>query len=267
MPAIQNVERRGAVYYWRRAVRFQDGKPFTLRLSLRTTIQAVARSMGCAMTAKSETLKMTLGQNGRSATLTTLQKAGIYRKAMEEMRDHLEQVHVGYQRTDPDATYMIEGLVDIYEAMLRDFVVHGVPEDVGSPTHVKERFGSLTDEQRESLVEFFADDPEWRQRTRSKASGTLEDAGVVETEDNVDIARKVAFEGRLAAALEYRRRLADPSSMWSGFVGHHVMDIPAAMPTKAATPTIAAADTMPDVGEPWASMTPVQAAAQFIADN
>jgi len=118
---------------------------------------------------------MTLGQNGRSATLTMLQKAGIYRKAMEEMRDHLEQVHVGYQRADPHATYMIEGLVDIYEAMLRDFVVHGVPEDVGSPSHVKERFGSLTDEQRESLVEFFADDPEWRQRTRSEASGTLED--------------------------------------------------------------------------------------------
>ncbi|MBY0301166.1 MAG: hypothetical protein K2W89_05250, partial [Sphingomonas ginsenosidimutans] len=94
MPAIQNVERRGAVYYWRRTVRFQDGKPFTLRLSLRTTAQAVARSMGCAMTAKSETLKMTLGQDGRAASLTTVQKAGIFREAMEGMRDHLERVHV-----------------------------------------------------------------------------------------------------------------------------------------------------------------------------
>lgn len=84
------------------------------------------------MTAKSETLKMTLGQDGRAASLTTVQKAGIFRKAMEGMRDHLEQVHVGYQRTEPDATFMIEGLVGIYEAMLRDFVVHGVPENVGS---------------------------------------------------------------------------------------------------------------------------------------
>lgn len=110
MPAIQNVERRGAVYYWRRTVRFQDGKPFTLRLSLRTTAQAVARSMGCAMTAKSETLKMTLGKDGPAAKLTTVQKAGIFRQAMEGMRDHLEQVHVGFQRTEPDATFMIEGL-------------------------------------------------------------------------------------------------------------------------------------------------------------
>lgn len=98
MPAIQNVERRGAVYYWRRTVRFQDGKPFTLRLSLRTTTQSVARHMGTAMTAKSEMLKMDLSPNGRSATLTTLQKAGIFRTAMEEMRDHLEQTHVGYRR-------------------------------------------------------------------------------------------------------------------------------------------------------------------------
>ncbi|KQM38196.1 hypothetical protein [Sphingomonas sp. Leaf10] len=95
------------------------------------------------MTAKSETLKMTLGQDGRAASLTTVQKAGIFRKAMEGMRDHLERVHVGYQRTDPDATFMIEGLVGIYEAMLRDFVVNGVPENVGMPMARKPSSRSL----------------------------------------------------------------------------------------------------------------------------
>ena len=75
LPAIQNVERRGAVYYWRRTVRFQDGKPLPLRLSLRTTDQSVARRMACAMTTRSEALRMSLGQGGRTATLTTAQKA------------------------------------------------------------------------------------------------------------------------------------------------------------------------------------------------
>lgn len=219
MPAIQNVERRGAVYYWRRTVRFQDGKPFTLRLSLRTTAQAVARSMGCAMTAKSETLKMTLGQDGRAASLTTVQKAGIFREAMEGMRDHLERVHVGYQRTDPDATFMIEGLVGIYEVMLRDFVVNGVPENVGSREHVEARFSGLTDEQKETLIDFFADRPDWRERSHDKAAQDLRTVGVAETEDNLDIARKVNLEGRLAAALEYRRRLVDPATMWAA--SHH----------------------------------------------
>ena len=270
MPAIQNVERRGAVYYWRRTVRFQDGKPFTLRLSLRTTAQAVARSMGCAMTAKSETLKMTLGKDGPAAKLTTVQKAGIFRQAMEGMRDHLEQVHVGFQRTEPDATFMIEGLVGIYEAMLRDFVVHGVPENVGSREHVEARFSGLTDEQKETLIDFFADQPEWRERSHDRAAQDLRTAGVAETDDNLDIARKVNLEGRLAAALEYRRRLVDPATMWAAMTDDRIPAAPMPFAAVAAAPVTVPAQLPPrepEVAEPWASMTPTQAAERFIADN
>lgn len=270
MPAIQNVERRGAVYYWRRTVRFQDGKPFTLRLSLRTTAQAVARSMGCAMTAKSETLKMTLGKDGPAAKLTTVQKAGIFRQAMEGMRDHLEQVHVGFQRTEPDATFMIEGLVGIYEAMLRDFVVHGVPENVGSREHVEARFSGLTDEQKETLIDFFADQPEWRERSHDRAAQDLRTAGVAETDDNLDIARKVNLEGRLAAALEYRRRLVDPATMWAAMTDDRIPAAPMPFAAVAAAPVTVPAPLPPrepEVAEPWASMTPTQAAERFIADN
>lgn len=270
MPAIQNVERRGAVYYWRRTVRFQDGKPFTLRLSLRTTAQAVARSMGCAMTAKSETLKMTLGKDGPAAKLTTVQKAGIFRQAMEGMRDHLEQVHVGFQRTEPDATFMIEGLVGIYEAMLRDFVVHGVPENVGSREHVEARFSGLTDEQKETLIDFFADQPEWRERSHDRAAQDLRTAGVAETDDNLAIARKVNLEGRLAAALEYRRRLVDPATMWAAMTDDRIPAAPMPFAAVAAAPVTVPAPLPPrepEVAEPWASMTPTQAAERFIADN
>ncbi len=270
MPAIQNVERRGAVYYWRRTVRFQDGKPFTLRLSLRTTAQAVARSMGCAMTAKSETLKMTLGQHGRAASLTIAQKAGIFREAMEGMRDHLERVHVGYQRTDPDATFMIEGLVGIYEVMLRDFVVNGVPENVGSREHVEARFSGLTDEQKETLIDFFADRPDWRERSHDKAAQDLRTVGVAETEDNLDIARKVNLEGRLAAALEYRRRLVDPATMWATMTDDRGPAAAMPLAAVAAAPAAVPAPVLPhvpEVAEPWASMTPTQAAERFIADN
>lgn len=270
MPAIQNVERRGAVYYWRRTVRFQDGKPFTLRLSLRTTAQAVARSMGCAMTAKSETLKMTLGKDGPAAKLTTVQKAGIFRQAMEGMRDYLEQVHVGFQRTEPDATFMIEGLVGIYEAMLRDFVVHGVPENVGSREHVEGRFSGLTDEQKETLIDFFADQPEWRERSHDRAAQDLRAAGVAETEDNLDIARKVNLEGRLAAALQYRRRLVDPATMWAAMTDDRIPAAPMPFAAVATAPATVPAPLPPrelEVAEPWASMTPTQAAERFIADN
>lgn len=75
LPAIQSAERRGATYYCRRAVQWQDGESFRLRLSLRRTIQSVARHMGTAITAKSELLKMMVGP-------ATTQKAAILRKAM-----------------------------------------------------------------------------------------------------------------------------------------------------------------------------------------
>lgn len=49
--------------------------------------------MGYAMT---ETLKMTLGKVGLASSLTTVQKAAVFRRAMEGMRDHMKQVNVGY---------------------------------------------------------------------------------------------------------------------------------------------------------------------------
>ncbi len=56
---------------------------------------------------------------GRSARLMTIEKAAICRKAKEERQDHLEQMHIDYQRDDFDATYMIEGFVEIYEAIFK----------------------------------------------------------------------------------------------------------------------------------------------------
>ncbi|WP_294391270.1 site-specific integrase [uncultured Sphingomonas sp.] len=264
MPAIQNVERRGAVYYWRRTVRFPDGKPFTIRLSLKTRDQSIARCMGCAMTAKSETLKMKLGHDRRTRSLTTAQKSDIFRKALEEMRDELDRNHVCFQQDDPaNATYLIEGLVEIYETMLRDFVVHGIPADVGSREHIEARFAGLSEEQRETLTEFFADRPSWREKTLDSAGEELDRVVAPRTDESLALARKVALEGKLAAAMEFRRRLGDPMSMWSQvpIAPPPVADVPSPNPPALATAT------MPAVEEPWASMSSTQAAARFITDN
>ena len=70
-------------------------------------------------------------------------------------------------------------------------------------------------------MKFIADRPEYRHMTSAKAARDLVAMGVPEGEDNVDIARKVSFEGRLAAAMEYRRRIADPATMWSSLLASH----------------------------------------------
>jgi len=258
MPAIQNVERRGAVYYWRRTLRFQDGKSLTLRISLRTTDQSVARRMACAMTTKSETLRMTLNDGGRTATLTIDQKADIFRKAMSEMRDQLDRNHVEYQRTDPDdATYLIEGLVGIYETMLRDFAIHGLPPEADSRAHVEERFADLTEDQRESILGMFEMKPNYREHMSAKAAKEVDRVGALPADDAVAIARKVMFEGGLAAAMEFRRRMRDPMALWA-----NVDLVP-----RPATAPLAMVAAEPVAKEPWASMTPVQAAERYVVDQ
>lgn len=262
MPAIQNVERRGAVYYWRRTVRFLDGKSFTVRLSLRTTNQAVARRLGCALTAKSETLKMTLTHADRTATLTAEQKADIFRRALENMRDELDRNHVQFQSDEPDnATYLIEGYIGICEAMMKEFIVHGIPANAGSRDHVDERFADLSDDQRQAVVDLFEMKPEWSAEVLEGAGRALDLFKVERADASLAIARKVMLEGRLAGAMEFRRRLADPMSMWSQFAVPQAV-VPAPAPVVATPAAIEAA-----VDEPWASMTPTQAAARFIAEN
>jgi hypothetical protein len=72
---------------------------------------SIARGRAGALTAKSETLKMTLNHADRTTTLTAEQKADIFRRALENMRDELDRNHVQFQSDEPeDATYLIEGL-------------------------------------------------------------------------------------------------------------------------------------------------------------
>lgn len=262
MPAIQNVERRSAVYYWRRTVRFLDGKSFTVRLSLRTTNQAVARRLGCALTAKSETLKMTLTHADRTATLTAEQKAYIFRRSLEVMRDELDRNHIQFQHDEPDnGTDLIEGYLGICEAMMKEFTVHGMPSNAGSRAHVNERLSTLDDDQRETIIELFESRPNWGAEMLDVAGRLLDRLQVERTDATLAIARKVMFEGRLAGAQEFRRRLSDPMSMWSQFAVPQAV-APAHVPVVATPVAIEVA-----VDEPWASMTPTQAAARFIAEN
>lgn len=66
MPAIENVTRRGAVYWWRRRRRMRfvvgtDGPiTITVTASLQTKDQATARQRAAALTARSEVIRMSL---------------------------------------------------------------------------------------------------------------------------------------------------------------------------------------------------------------
>ncbi len=76
MPAIENVTRRGAVYWWRRRVRFAalDLHPITIAttVSLLTKDQVIARRRAAAMTGQSEVMRMTLPSSSVSLDALTM---------------------------------------------------------------------------------------------------------------------------------------------------------------------------------------------------
>lgn len=261
MPAIQNVERRGAVYYWRRTLRFPDGNAPTVRLSLRTTDQSVARRLACAMTTGSETLRMKVENEARASGLTAEQKTDIFRRAMANLRDELDRNHIDFQRTDPDeASDMIASLVEIYERMLGDFIRHGVPPHAGTREYVEARFPDLSEEQRDGIFGMFRMTPNPVEGTLAVARTEVERVGGGEGPTAIAVARKAIFEGKLAAAREFRQRLDDPIS----FYGHMPSaSPPAAMSAHAPTPEVG----VQAVPSEFAGLGPVAAAEKFIADN
>lgn len=71
--------------------------------------------------------------------LSGVQKAHIFHERLEHMRDELDHTHVTHQQNDPDdATYMINGYVELLEVIPTDFIVHGFPSNAGARQHVDE---------------------------------------------------------------------------------------------------------------------------------
>jgi hypothetical protein len=81
MPLPTNTYRRAAVYWWRRTLRLATG-PKTLGLSLLMRELRIARGRAAAMTARSETVRMSLYNRIATERLTPDQQ---YRLFMEEM--------------------------------------------------------------------------------------------------------------------------------------------------------------------------------------
>ena len=93
MPGIENITRRGAVYWWRRRVRFVgvNFPPITIAttVSLLTKEQGVARRRGAALTGRSESLRMSLYDKIEREGLTADQVTSLFQEEMVRYRNML----------------------------------------------------------------------------------------------------------------------------------------------------------------------------------
>lgn len=86
MPAIENANRRGATYWWRRRVRVAGRleRPITIitTVSLLTKDQSVARRRAAAMTGRSEVVRMSLYERIEQEGLLSEQVNPFFREEM-----------------------------------------------------------------------------------------------------------------------------------------------------------------------------------------
>ncbi|MET4898975.1 hypothetical protein RN629_17885 [Sphingomonadaceae bacterium jetA1] len=102
MPAIENVTRRSAVYWWRRRLRLApaSAKPITvvMMVSLLTKDQPVARRRAVAMTGQSETVRMSLYEKIERDGLTADQASAVFQEEMIRYRNMLAYQHQSIQQ-------------------------------------------------------------------------------------------------------------------------------------------------------------------------
>ena len=93
MQVIENVNRRGATYWWRRRVRFVGRlpRPITIvtTVSLLTKDQSVARRRAAAMTGRSEVVRMSLYERIEQEGLTSEQVNHLFREEVVRYRNML----------------------------------------------------------------------------------------------------------------------------------------------------------------------------------
>ena len=133
MPAIENVNRRGATYWWRRRVRFVGRleRPITIvtTVSLLTKDQSVARRRAVAMTSRSEVVRMSLYERIEQEGLTSEQVNQLFREEMVRYRNMLahqlaviekDACKVGLRRRIEAGDPTFRAMSEAWSAAIRD---------------------------------------------------------------------------------------------------------------------------------------------------
>lgn len=102
MSAITNIFRRGAVYHYRRRVRWPDGARSSICMSLRTRRLSVARQRAARLADRCETLRRELAMQQTAVTLTDPQRREIFARQLAMERDSLEALHCAVLRMPND---------------------------------------------------------------------------------------------------------------------------------------------------------------------
>jgi len=288
MPVIENVTRRGAVYWWRRRVRFvaPNFDPITIAttVSLLTKEQGVARRRGAALTERSEILRMSLYEEIEREGLTADQVTCLFQEEIVRYRNMLAHQQGLIQADgEGDVQARMAQMLGIYAALNADFALNGFGDYMGFGYvgALDERFANLDEESRGHLNSMLSRAGDLPAKLLTEARDLLARVGIAADGDRVENARRIMCEARATAAATYNdptiRGAADVLALMATLAKDHA-PIVAMRPTLplALDQTVAESPTAVQVVAPvntvallteeqqkFAVMTAVQAVDEF----
>lgn len=267
MPLPTNTYRRGAVYWWRRTLRLaKNGDlPITLGLSLLTRELRIARGRAAAMTAHSETVRMSLYSRIAAEGLTQDQQYRLFMDEMTLYRNALVHLVAEWQ-ADPDLSALSDHDRDLqaYETLWRTFAQTGIVEQ---PTRAfaEEHFVELDEEEAGQLRQLIIAMPGLKACFEKETETALARVKIAPSPANRALAGKLVMLARMMGAWSCR------TGIEIGAMPGAVAEPPGAV-SKASPPDPQAMAANVPIVDPgpnaeWLKMTPTEVAKRFIVDT
>ena len=263
MSLPSNVYRRGAMYWWRRTLRLCDpsSKPITLGLSLLTRELRIARGRAAAMTARSETIRMSLYTRIAEDGLSVDQQHRLFADELTLYRNALVHEVVRWE-ADPRLRDLTDTDRDLqaFETLWGAFARTGIIE-APSAEYAREHFQDLDEEEQGRLRRLVRDTPGFGTNFAAETSAAMARVGISPTASNLPLSSKLVMLARMTGA-------------WACRNGVEVASAPENLfPARDAPPTIARVDaTLPrgpaaNIPPDWRDLTPTQVAERMIAET
>ena len=275
---IQNLKRRGAVYWWRRTVflgclAFSENLPISLEFSLFTKELDSARGRAAAMTAYSERLRMNFRENVAQYGLDEKTIATIYVEEVRSYRNELVHLEAAWKAHPVWSTISNrDDDLAMFEALWKGIADEGigVPRDWA---FVEKHFAKFDHEMQCRIRSLLRDQKDLPEHLRVAAQRRLEQAGLESNGLNIPVAVDVIARARAEAARRVRENadFADLARLASLATSFTTQAVPAASGARAAPcpepPLGQLAGPLDPEASKYAAMSPTEFAEVFIRDR
>lgn len=255
---VQNVKRRGAVYWWTRQIRLgrladPNLNPISFGLSLRTKDLSTARRRAVELTAFSERLRVSMMFKIEQEGLDEHYRKQIFVDELRSFRDWLVRADEGWQAEQRDGLSVSrEANLSFLHSMWAGVAAEG-REALTDPTFVSRHFPSRSSSDQDAIRGFFSE---------GLVGNALES-------DALSHLQTLGFEGRGAMVSDAEFEVASARARALKDVLKENRLDPDSLTVSRSEQEIAVAPRDMSEASPrshWASLTPPEAADAFIAD-